>query len=198
MSRSPDGSSSDTAPSYADAYAEVDPDDLVRVGFVYRPHGVHGEIKVDPEDTGDPTRYETWDQVFVGPNRERVTQHAIAGVRYQETKRGTTVILTLEGIDSRDDAEVITKSAVFVREDVLDLEAEEVFIHDLIGLDVQTEEGAVVGTVINLLELPAHDVLVVRRSNGQEAMIPAVDDFVLALDLEAGHVTVRPIEGMID
>jgi ribosomal 30S subunit maturation factor RimM len=29
-------------------------------------------------------------------------------------------------------------------------------------------------------------------------MIPAVDDFVLALDLEAGHVTVRPIEGMID
>lgn len=198
MSSSPDGSSTDSTPAYADAYANVDPDDLVRVGFVYRPHGVHGEIKVDPEDTDDPTRYETWETVFVGTNARRVTGHAIEGVRYQETKRGTTVILTLAGIESRDDAEAISKATVFVREAELDLAEQEVFIHDLIGMDVRTEDGESVGTVINLLELPAHDVLVVQRSDGQEAMIPAVDDFIRDFDLEAGHVIVAPIEGMID
>ena len=173
-SSSADDPDASPGPTYAAAYADVDPEGLVRVGFVFRPHGVHGELKVDPEDTGDPTRYESWDQVFVGARPH------------------------LDGIDSRDDAEAITKRALFVHEDDLDLDDEEIFIHDLIGLDVETEDGTRVGTVLNLLELPAHDVLVVRRSDGQEAMIPAVDDFVLALDLDAGSITVRPIEGMID
>lgn len=197
-SSSADDPDASPGPTYAAAYADVDPEGLVRVGFVFRPHGVHGELKVDPEDTGDPTRYESWDQVFVGARPQQVTRHAVTGVRYQKTKRGTTVILDLDGIDSRDDAEAITKRALFVHEDDLDLDDEEIFIHDLIGLDVETEDGTRVGTVLNLLELPAHDVLVVRRSDGQEAMIPAVDDFVLALDLDTGSITVRPIEGMID
>ncbi len=195
---STDNADNGEPPSYADAYAEIDPAQLVRVGFVFRPHGVHGELKVDPEDTGDPTRYEMWERVFVGREPQAVTRHAITGVRYQETKRGTTVILTLEGIASRDDAEAIAKSTVFVLEDDLDLDEEEVFIHDLIGLEVEAEDGTPVGTVVNLLELPAHDVLVVQQSQGGEALIPVVDDFIAEFSLEARRVVVRPIDGLLD
>ena len=196
---SPDNADDRDAPSYADdGYADVDPAQLVRVGFVFRPHGVHGELKVDPEDTGDPTRYETWERVFVGREPQAVTRHAITGVRYQETKRGTTVILTLDGIASRDDAEAITKATVFVLDDDLDLDEEEVFIHDLIGLDVETEDGTPVGTVVNLLELPAHEVLVVQQSQGGEALIPVVDDFIAEFNLDARRVVVRPIDGLLD
>jgi 16S rRNA processing protein RimM len=193
-----DESAADESPAYAASYADVDAQQLVRVGFVYRPHGVHGEIKVDPEDTGDPTRYEHWDRVFVGREPQAVTRHAITGVRYQETKRGTTVILTLDGIDDRDDAEAIMKATVFVAEDDLELDEDEVFIHELIGLDVETEDGTPVGTVVNLLEHPAHDVLVVQQAEGGEALVPAVDDFIREFNLDARRVVIRPIDGLLD
>ena len=175
----------------------VDPERLVRVGFVFRPHGVHGELKVDPE-SDDPTRFEDFDTVYVGPRRREVESYTVASCRYQETKRGTTVILTLDEVASRTDAEGIMKQTVFVHDDALDLDEEEVFIHDLVGLDVITEDGTEVGMLSNVLSYPAHDMLVVHRPGQSEALIPLVDDIVLEMNLDAECVVIRPIDGLLD
>jgi 16S rRNA processing protein RimM len=175
-----------------------EPDTLIRLGQIYRPHGVHGELKVAP-DTDDPSRFEALDVVYVGPHEGRVTRHRITSVRYQETKRGITVILQLDGITDRGDAEVIAKQHVYVTEDALPpLDEEELFVHDLIGLDVVTEDGDDIGMLSNVLPMPAHDVYVVHRPGRGEQMIPAVEDFIVAIDLEAGRIVVRPIEGLLD
>lgn len=181
----------------ADASASVDAEALVRVGFVFRPHGVHGELKVDPE-SDDPTRFESFDTVYVGPRRREVQAFSVASLRYQETKRGTTVILRLDAVDSRDAAERIMKQAVFVHEDDLDLDEDEVFIHDLVGLDVVTEDGESVGMLSNVMTYPAHDMLVVHRPGKSEALIPVVEEIVLDMDLDAERVVIRPIEGLLD
>ncbi|MFB6098934.1 MAG: 16S rRNA processing protein RimM, partial [Salinibacter sp.] len=93
-------------------YADVSPTELVQVGFVFRPHGMDGELKIDPSSTDDPARFEELPVVFVGPHPRRVRRHPVASVRYQQTKRGTTVILGLEEIDDRDAAEVVAKLKV--------------------------------------------------------------------------------------
>lgn len=178
-------------------YADIPPTDLVKVGFVFRPHGMDGEIKIDPSATDDPARFETLPTVFVGPQAHRVTRHVIVSVRYQETKRGTTVILGLDGIADRDDAEAVTKMDVFATEEALGLGDDELFAHDLVGWTVVTEEGSVQGTVANYMEMPAQDVFVVRTPEGTEAMIPAVDDFIVEIDEEAERVVVRPIDGLM-
>lgn len=190
--------SPDSAPDRAASSPDVDPASLVRVGFVYRPHGVHGEVKVNPDDTDDPTRFETFDAVYVGHRPHEAAPYAIASVRYQETKRGVTVILRLDAVDSRDAAEAIAKANVYAHEDDLDLGDEELFIHDLIGMDVVTDDGDPVGTVGNLLQLPGHDVLVVTRPDAAEGMIPLVDEFVLDVDFDANRVVVRLIEGLLE
>lgn len=182
-------------PSTSEAPA---PESLLRLGRIFRPHGVRGELKVAP-DMDDPTRLEAVEVVYVGPHEGRIVAHRVTSVRYQETKRGTTVILGLDGIADRGDAEVITKQFVYATEDDLPpLEEGELFVHDLIGLEVVTEAGEPVGTVLNLVEMPAHDVFVVQRAEGGERMIPAVDDFVVDIDLEEGRVIVRPIEGLLE
>lgn len=174
------------------------PETLIRLGQIFRPHGVHGELKVAPE-TDDPTRFEALDTVYVGPDEGRVTLHRITSVRYQETKRGITVILQLDGIADRGDAEVVAKQHLYATEDALPpLEEDELFVHDLIGLDVVTEDGETVGTLSNVLPMPAHDIYVVHRPGHAEQMIPAVDDFIVEIDLEAGRLVVRPIEGLLD
>lgn len=168
---------------------------LVRVGFVFRPHGVHGELKVKPE-TSDPEQFETFEQVQVGADAISVQTFTVASVRYQQTKRGTTVILRLDEVDSRDAAEKITKQSVFVDEEQLTFDEEELLIHDMIGMAVTTTEGDALGTVANVLEHPAHLTVVVHRHEGGELLLPFVADFIHDVDLEHGQMIVELIEGM--
>ena len=178
------------------AETEEDPR-LIKVGFLFRPHGVSGELKVKPE-TSDPTQFEVFDRVWIGPKSDSCIAHDIASVRYQQTKRGTTVILQLDGVDSRDDAEMITKQSVFVPEDELLIDDDELLLHDLIDLEVVTTEGEAFGTVTDVVEHPAHLTLMIRRHDGPEAMIPFVDDFVANVDLDVGTLTVELIDGLVE
>jgi 16S rRNA processing protein RimM len=157
-----------------------------------------GELKVNPEHTDDPARYEELETVYIGRTPHQVTAHAISSVRYQQTKRGVTVILGLADIAGRDAAEAVAKLRVFAHEDDLELGEDEVFIHDLVGLEVVTEAGEAIGTVANYMEMPAQDVFVVHRPDRGEAMIPAVEDFIVEVDIDGGILVVRPVEGLID
>lgn len=191
----------DAAPSSDSSspeYADVAPETMVQVGFIFRAHGMDGELKVNPEFTDDPARYEELDTVYVGQSPRAVTRHTVSSVRYQDTKRGTTVILGLADIASRTDAERVRKLKIFAAEDDLELADDEVFIHDLVGLTVVTEAGETLGTVANYMEMPAQDVFVVHRPDGGEAMIPAVEDFIIDLNLEDDRLVVRPIDGLIE
>lgn len=179
-------------------YADVSPTALVQVGFVFRPHGMDGELKIDPGSTDDPTRFEDLPVVFVGAQPHRVQRHAVGSVRYQRTKRGVTVILSLDGIDDRDDAEAVAKMKVFATEEALELGEGELFAHELVGWDVVADDGTRLGTVVNLMEMPAQDMFVVRTPDEEQKMVPAVEDFILALDEDDERVVVRPIEGLMD
>lgn len=189
-------SSSD--PASTPSFADVDPTVMVQIGFVFRAHGMEGELKVNPEHTDDPARFEDLDTVYVGQAPRQVTAHTISSVRYQETKRGTTVILGLADVETRSDAESVAKLRVFAHEDDLELADDEVFIHDHVGLTVVTEGGDELGTVANYMEMPAQDVFVVRRPGHEETMIPAIEDFIIDVDIEGGELVVRLPDGLID
>jgi 16S rRNA processing protein RimM len=156
-----------------------------------------GELKIDPSSTDDPARFEELPFVFLGAQPHRVTRHPVASVRYQQTKRGVTVILGVEGIEDRDDAEAVAKFKVFATEEALELGEDELFAHELVGWTVVTEDDTILGTVANLMEMPAQDMFVIRTPDDEEKMIPAVEDFVLAIDEEEEQVVVRPIDGLM-
>ena len=170
---------------------------LVKVGFVFRPHGVQGELKIKPE-TPNPEQFEAFGRVWVGSDSDTSTAYSIASVRYQQTKRGTTVILRLDEITSRDAAETLTKQSVFVPEEELVIDDGEVLLHDLIDLTVQVASGEAIGVVTDILEHPAHLTLVIRRHDGPETMLPFVGDFVRDVDVEAGTLTVDLIDGLAE
>jgi 16S rRNA processing protein RimM len=189
-------SSSD--PASTPDFADVAPTAMVQIGFVFRAHGMEGELKVNPEHTDDPARFEELDTIYVGQAPRQVTAHTVSSVRYQQTKRGTTVILGLSDVETRSDAEQIAKLRVFAHEDDLELAEDEIFIHDLVGLTVVTERGEELGTVANYMEMPAQDVFVVRRPGRAEAMIPAIEDFIVDVDIAGGQLVVRPIDGLLE
>jgi len=68
------------------------------------------------------------------------------------------------------------------------------FLADVIGARVVDEAGTELGALTEVIENPAQNIYVVRGET--EHLIPAVPEFILSTDTEAGIVTVRLIEGM--
>jgi len=85
-----------------------------------------------------------------------------------------------------------------VKREVLRTEGEdEFFWHEIVGLQVETEQGEPLGTLRRIIPTAGHDIWVAEGPRG-EILIPAVFEVVRRVDLEGGRVLIRPVEGLID
>jgi 16S rRNA processing protein RimM len=66
---------------------------------------------------------------------------------------------------------------------------------DLIGLTVRTEQGDELGRLEQVWELPGSHVFVVRQGSN-EILIPAVREWVQAVDVEGRVMTVRVLASL--
>ena len=105
-------------------------------------------------------------------------------------RHGKGLIAKLPGCDDRDAASLLRGMHIGVRREHLPQPGEdEYYWHDLVGLQVQTTQGRVLGTVDHLIETGANDVLVVRGE--RERLIPFIlGQVVLSIDLAAGEMRV--------
>ncbi len=168
--------------------------DVLAVGEIGRPHGIKGEVKIYPY-SGSPDSLKLYVKLIVrSPDGSVAKTYKLSSSRSQKQ----VAVVKLEGIDSRNAAELLTGSEVLVeRQEMPELAEDEFYWHDLEGMAVFTLSGRRVGTVVKLLATGAHDILVIA-DRGREYLIPAVDEFVRAIDLESGTITVDPPEGLLE
>ncbi len=173
------------------------PDTLLLMGYFGRAHGVSGEIKVFPE-TDDPERFSTLERVMVGPSASQTREYSVDNVRFQMLKGKTIVLLKLRDISIREEVEQLSRLSVFAAQsDLPPLGEGEVFIHDMIGMEVVGEGGEAIGTVRDVLE-GAQLLLLVSRNGKADVLIPDVPEIVTDVDLEAMRIVVNPPEGLIE
>jgi len=166
------------------------------IGRIVGPKGVRGELKIAP-DSDDPMRLTELARLYIGDDVSSLTNFDIRSACIQPSRYGPTLVVQLDGLDSRGDAEALGKKAVFALESELPtLEAGEFYLSDLVGLEVRTADGKRLGEILDVYDLPAQTVLLVRLDGGGESMIPAVSEFVKRVDQEEGCVIVNPIDGM--
>ena len=126
------------------------------------------------------------------PDRGPVT---IAGVHWHSG----TLLLRLEGIDSREAAETVRNTELLVGvSDLPEIEdPDSYYDHQLVGLTARLPDGGVLGE-IDVVRHEAQDLLVVRRTEGPDVLIPFVSAIVPTVDLDGGYVVVDPPEGLLD
>ncbi len=157
---------------------------FIAVGFLRRAHGVHGEMIMDVL-TAYPERLRPGRKVFVGDEHEPVR---LAAVR----RHTPALLVRLEGCNTPEETARYRNKLVSVRVDELPpLPEGEYYHHQLIGLAVVTEAGETVGVLAEILETGANDVYLVRKTDGTELLLPAIEDVILAVDLEQKRVVVR-------
>ncbi len=100
-------------------------------------------------------------------------------------------ILKFKNFDSDNDVEFLVGSAVFVRnEDVVSLEKDTFFIHDLIGCKVFFRKKFF-GIIDDVLSLTSNDVLVVKTDNNSERLIPFLEDIIKSVNTKHKHIELK-------
>ena len=83
------------------------------------------------------------------------------------------------------------------REDAVELEEDEYFIADMIGMKVITDEGEEFGTLKDVMETGANDVYVIRRADGGEVLIPAIKECILDVDIPGRLMKIHVMAGLV-
>lgn len=158
------------------------------VGRVVATFGRIGELKVRIE-TDFPDRFARLKQVCL---RLPASAPRLFTVQRARLHKGQA-LLKLEGVESISEAELWRGALVQIpREEAVPLPEDSYYIADLIGLDVVTREGRNLGKLDDVLQYPAQDLFQIG-----EILIPAVKEFIVAVDIPGRRIVVAPPEGLL-
>jgi 16S rRNA processing protein RimM len=149
--------------------------------------GLHGDLKVETL-TDFPQRFAAGARVYADG-----VGYVIESCRWQRGR----ALLKLGGIDSTTAAEALRHHLLEVPEAELHPLGEGEYYHfQILGLEVRTTTGEVLGRVEQIISTGSNDVYVVRGPRG-EVLIPAVDDVVKSVDPAAGRIEVEAVQGLL-
>ena len=167
-------------------------EDLLKVGVITTTHGVRGEAKVYPT-TDEPERFLELDYVLLDTGRE-LQKLEIKNVKFFKN----LVILKFKGVDNINDIEKYKGRDLWIpREEGQELEEDEYYIADLLGMSVVLEDGQEFGTLKDVMETGANDVYVVEDAKGEEILLPAIRECILDVDVEKNVMTIHLMKGLI-
>ena len=163
----------------------------INIGKIVNVVGLKGELKVY-HYSDYRERFEELDHVILGENGNFNIEH----VRYQDD----IVILKLQGINDRNEAEKYRNFNVYITEDQLrKLPKDTYYLRDLKGMTCFDEtSNKEFGTVKDVLQNSAQDIYIIKREKGEDILIPAVKEFVKEVNLDEKKITFTLIKGFID
>ena len=165
---------------------------FIEIGKVVNTHGIRGDLKIIPW-CDDPAVFCDLEDIYIDGKR-----YEIENARLHKT----AVLLKANGVDSINDAELLKNKTVYVERDALgELPEGTYYICDLLGLEVKTEEGEVLGVIDDIIKTGSNDVYVLKDKTGKRKnpiLIPVIDEVVREVNIEAGYVTVKLLKGLID
>ena len=160
-------------------------DRFLEAGKVVNTHGIRGEVKIQPwADSPE----------FVAGFYRLFIDGAPVKVLSAKVHKGC-VIAALDGVDDIDSAISMKNKIVYIDRNDAPPADGRYFIADLIGLcALDADTGDELGTVTDVLSLPANDVYVIRGA--REILVPAAPDFIVEINIDRGYIKLRLIEGM--
>ncbi len=174
----------------------------VVVGRIGRPHGVRGDVTVEPR-TDEPERRFAVGAVLrtqtpqgtppQGSNRP--AELTVSAARWHQSR----LLVSFEGVGDRDAAEGVRGLllAVEVDPDEAPEDPEEFYDHQLVGLRVLTSDGEDVGELAEVLHGPGQDLLSVKAPDGREILVPFVTELVPEVDVPGGRLVVHALPGLL-
>ncbi len=166
--------------------------EFLEIGQIVNTFGIKGLVKVKPY-TDDINRFDNLKNVYVETNKSK-KQYEIEEVKYHKDM----VLIKFKGIDKIEDAEMLRNSYLKVdRKDEPELQEGTYYIVDLLGLEVYSDEGNLLGKVDDIFNNGSTDIYVIKDELGKQLLLPAISDVIKQINLKEKKIVVHIINGLL-
>ncbi len=158
----------------------------IEVGKIVNTHALKGEVKIKSYSNMD--RFNKGNILYLGES------HIEVRIKTHRVKENFDYVV-FENYEDINLIEPYKNKLLYIKEtDLEELEENEYYIKDLIGLKVYNEDKVYIGTVKNVSEYPANFMLEVLKDDGKIALIPFRKEFVLEVK---DVIIIHEIEGLV-
>lgn len=163
----------------------------LQVARIGKPHGIRGEVTVQLFTDAPEERFEIGAVFRVEPAaRGPLT---VSSARWNKD----ILVLGFAEIPDRNAAELLRGAKLFIDSDEAEDDDDSWYEHELVGLEARVGDD-VVGRVSALRTMSVQDLLVIEREDGEEILVPFVEEIVPEIDVEGGFVLLTPPEGLLE
>ena len=167
----------------------ADWDDMVLVGRIARPHGLRGDVVVNPETDFVEERFAAGSILWMRDREVRIASARVQGGR---------PVVRFEGFDGIDAVQGMAGQELRVPlESLPELEDGKFYHHELAGCQVETVSGRKVGEVKRVEGGAGGSRLVIEGPRG-EVLVPLARDICVSIDVAARRITIDPPEGLLE
>ncbi|HYB12836.1 MAG TPA: ribosome maturation factor RimM [Myxococcota bacterium] len=170
---------------------------LVALGRVAGAHGIRGVVRVRVLGES-PANLLRAGRIWIGREAGDPELRSLQ-VKDAAVGRAGEVRLQFAGIEGREDAEALRGELVLAETASLEkLGPGENYWFELVGCRVELADGRQIGTVSELWQTGAHDVLVVTGEDGKRRLVPTAHEFLREVDIRQRRIVIEPIPGLLD
>lgn len=164
----------------------------LEIGQIVNKFGIKGMVKVKPF-TENVSRFDKLDKIYI-ERKNCKKEYEIEEVKYHKNM----VLIKFKGINTPEEANLLRESYLIVnREDEEPLEEGTYYIVDMIGLEVYTEEGELLGKLEDIFNTGSNDIYVVKNELGKQLLLPAISEVIKQIDMENKKIIVHLISGLV-
>jgi 16S rRNA processing protein RimM len=168
-------------------------DDMVLVGRIAKPHGLRGDVVINPETDFVEARFAVGETLWTKSDRGQETL-TITAARVQNGRP----VVGFDGFSRVEDVERLAGLELRVPETALQPLAEHTYYqHQLVGCAVETTTGERIGDVARVDGGMGGSLLVVNSSRG-EILVPLTLAICVEIDVEAKRIRIEPPEGLLE
>ncbi|WP_336154693.1 ribosome maturation factor RimM [Bacillus sp. 204(2023)] len=166
------------------------------VGKIVNTHGIKGEVRVISKTDFAEERYKPGNTLYLFMDgRNEPVEVTVNTHRLHKQFH----LLQFKERQNLNEVEELKNAIIKVPEEELgELNEGEFYFHEIIGCEVFTEEGKLIGKVKEILTPGANDVWVIGRKGKKDALIPYIESVVKHIDVREKKIEIELMEGLID
>ena len=159
----------------------------LEIGQIVNTFGIKGFVKIKPF-TDDIARFKKLKKVYI-KNKEYEVQE----VKFHKNM----VLLKFKNIETIEQAEEFRNLYLEIdRRDGVELEENSYYIVDLLGLNVYSDKGDLLGILDDIYNTGSNDIYVVKNEMGKTLLLPAISEVIKEINLENKKITVHLLKGL--
>ena len=163
---------------------------MITIGYVQKPFGIKGELKVKVETDFVEERFKKGNKIFLNHEGQKQEYEIESSRMHQKS-----LLLKLKGLDDLNAVENMHRAEITISKDMRhELEEGEYYFTDLLNCNVYLDDKKI-GVVKEMMDMPAHPVMRIK-TNAEDVLVPFVKVFIKDVDLDLRRIDIHYMEGL--